>query len=65
MRRVAAITLTLLGLTITGCAKPLFPPNEPRTQFEMHDRMRGGYAPLEESDVFGQPQPALRARLAQ
>jgi hypothetical protein len=47
----------------TGCMKALFPPETPRTQFETYDRMRSRYIPLEEPDVFGTPQPALRARL--
>ncbi|MGA1223388.1 MAG: hypothetical protein ACO31E_02340 [Phycisphaerales bacterium] len=48
-----------------GCQKVLFPTNLPRSQFETHDRMRQRYVPLEEPDVFGNPQPALRARLSQ
>ncbi len=48
-----------------GCHKALFPKDEPRTQFEMHDRMRGGYTPLEEPDVFGNPRPNLRSRLGE
>ncbi|MFM7134714.1 MAG: hypothetical protein ACKO0W_10395, partial [Planctomycetota bacterium] len=47
----------------SGCQRVLFPTDEPRTQFETHDRMRQRYVPLEEPDVFGNPQPALRARL--
>ena len=68
MRRTVATSL-LLGVLLlaalpqAGCQKPLFPPEQPRTQFETHDRMRTGYVPLEEPDVFGNPQPALRTRL--
>ena len=56
-----------LGATLcaAGCAKSLFPSDLPRNQFETHDRMRQAYTPLEEPDVFGTPQPALRARLTQ
>ena len=46
-----------------GCYKPLFPANEPRTQFQTYETMRGTAAPLEKPDVFGNPQPALRERL--
>lgn len=53
-------TCSLLG----GCVKPLFPEDAPRTQFENYDRMRSRYVPLEEPDVFGNMQPALRARLS-
>ncbi len=50
---------------LTGCQRALFPSDLPRNQFETHDRMRQAYTPLEEPDVFGTPQPALRARLTQ
>lgn len=49
----------------TGCQRALFPSDLPRNQFETYDRMRKRYVPLEEPDVFGTPQPALRARLGQ
>ena len=58
------VTPLLVLATLGGCQKILFNPNDPRTQFEVHDRMRQRYIPLEEQDVFGQPQPALRARLS-
>lgn len=58
---IAAAVAVTLGLG--ACAKPLFPENAPRTQFEKFDAMRSGAAPAEEPDVFGRPQPALRARL--
>lgn len=46
-----------------GCQKALFPKKAPRTQFETYDLMRQRYVPLEAPDVFGEPKPALRARL--
>lgn len=71
MRRTSAVgALRLLAAagavacSGAGCQKPLFPENAPRTQFERFDTMRSGAAPKEEPDVFGTPQPALRARLA-
>lgn len=65
-RRLAAAACVLAaGLATAGCAKPLFPKDEPRTQFQAHDQMGSSYTPLEEPDVFGNPQPALRARLLQ
>jgi hypothetical protein len=64
MRRAAAIIALLSGLLLAGCQRALFPDNEPRTQFEVYDQMRWGYVPLEEPDVFGTPQPALRSRLS-
>ncbi|MBL9120776.1 MAG: hypothetical protein JNL80_12775 [Phycisphaerae bacterium] len=66
MRRcLQVIALGAVSVTTAGCIKPLFPADTPRTQFETYDRMRSRYVPLEEPDVFGSPQPALRARLSQ
>ncbi|MHC4220461.1 MAG: hypothetical protein ACYSU7_18630 [Planctomycetota bacterium] len=64
MRRAVVICALPVVMLLAGCHKVLFPDNAPRTQFEAYDRMRGGYTPLEEPDVFGNPQPALRARLS-
>ena len=58
---LAAISIPFLA----GCQRALFPSDEPRTQFEVHDRLRNRFTPLEEPDAFGHPQPALRARLSQ
>jgi hypothetical protein len=68
MRRMRRLSLSLLLLAVIlqcGCNRVLFPKDQPRTQYETYDRMRNGYVPLEEPDVFGNPQPALRARLSQ
>lgn len=65
LRRLALTLAVAAGCgSLAGCFKPLFPPETPRTQFETYDRMRSRYVPLEEPDVFGTPQPALRARLS-
>ena len=58
-----ALLLAIIGLG--GCQRALFPETAPRTQFETYDRMRQRYVPTEEPDVFGNPQPALRARIMQ
>lgn len=51
-------------LVATGCQKVLFPASEPRTQYQRADTLRDRFTPLQEPDVFGNPRPALRARLA-
>ena len=56
--------LLLLVLLAGGCQRSLFSSSAPRTQFETYDTVRQRYVPLEETDVFGNPQPALRARLS-
>jgi hypothetical protein len=48
-----------------GCHKPLFPKDQPRNQFEIYDTMRNANVQLTEPDEFGNPRPALRARLSQ
>jgi hypothetical protein len=70
MRHTQPVKLALMAvgavgalLIAAGCTKPLFPESAPRTQFEKFDAMRTGAAPKDEPDVFGTPQPALRARL--
>ncbi len=69
MKSRTARHLTFLGLLAvvffgSGCQEVLFQKDDPRTQFETHDRLRQRYIPLEEKNVFGEPQPALRARLS-
>lgn len=56
--------MLLLVLLAGGCQRSLFTSSAPRTQFETYDTVRQRYVPLEELDVFGNPQPALRARLS-
>jgi hypothetical protein len=61
------VTALLAGAAIAGgpgCQRVLFADRTPRTQFESFDRMRQRYVPTEEPDVFGNPRPAIKARLA-
>ncbi len=64
MKLLVAITLMGIVLVGSGCQRSLFHANEPRTQFDVHERMRDPYIQLEEPDEFGRPQPALRTRLS-
>jgi len=64
-RRLLGLAALAMIAGLGGCNKPLFPEGTPRTPFEMHDRMRDRARPMTEPDVFGRPQPALRARLGQ
>lgn len=60
----ALLLLAPAATVLSGCQDVLFNSNDPRTQFETHDRLRQRYVPLEEKSVFGESQPALRARLS-
>ena len=63
VRAVPLLLLLLVACSAFGCQRRLFPKDSPRTQFETYDRMRQKFVPLEQVDVFGEPKPALRARL--
>ena len=57
--------LLLMTMALAGCGRTLFVGEKTNlTQFDTYDRMRGEYRPRTEPDVFGTPQPALRARLS-
>ncbi len=49
---LTAVTLPM----VVGCHKVLFPQNEPRTQYQKTDTLRDKFTPLQEPDVFGNPQ---------
>ena len=62
----SSITKTVLFVIFAlgmSCQKPLFPEKNARTQFETYDKLRQQNQPLLVPDEFGNPQPALRARL--
>ncbi len=62
---VVSAAIILISITGTvGCQKPLFPEKSPRNQFDTYDTLRQQNQPLLVPDEFGNPQPALRARLA-
>lgn len=64
-RAAAALSLLITagGLT-TGCAKPLFPRDQARSQYESYDVVRNQAAPRYRFDEFGRATPNLRGRLA-
>ena len=64
-RRSYFILLITASVVMCGCRKTLFKKNEPRNQFEAYNTMRYGLQVTEQPDPFGNPEPALRARLGQ
>ena len=47
-----------------GCTEPLFPRQEPRTQYEQYDELRRQHADRFVEDEFGRLKPNLRGRLS-
>ena len=62
--RSGCCALVVVVGALAGCQEVLFKKDATRTQFETHDRLRQRYVPLEQDNVFGEPEPALRARLS-
>lgn len=64
-KRLTCLTLFLvIFLGVLGCRKALFQKNKQRTQFEAYNTMRYGPQIIEQPDLFGLPEPALRERLS-
>ncbi len=51
--------LTLLA----GCHDPLFPKNEPRSQYSRYEALRGRATPQKKTNALGREEPAVRERL--
>ncbi len=62
-RVVVPVLLVGLGAGLSGCAKPLLSPREPRSQYSRYDLVRNQYAPQYLEDEFGRRIPNLRGRL--
>lgn len=63
-RSAFGLTAVLLGAAVmSGCVKPLFPKDEPRTQYDRFDRVRGKDVPARVTDPYGTPRENTRERL--
>jgi hypothetical protein len=51
-------------VALSGCAKPLFSPEEYRSQFDRFDAARGKYAEQYAYDAYGRRRPNIEGRLA-
>ena len=49
--------------TAGGCGEPLLAENEPRSQYDRYDALRGQRPPATVTDEFGIDKPNLRGRL--
>ena len=61
---VCVVIVSIITAATTGCQKPLFNEKSARNQFDTYDTLRQQNEQLLVPDEFGNPQPALRARLA-
>ena len=61
---MALSLLVSAGALVAGCAKPLFPRDQARSQYESYDAVRNQAAPRYRFNEFGQATPNLRGRLA-
>ena len=59
----ALLAAAALAPTLAGCAKPLLSPDEPRSQYDRSDRLRGRSAPPYLTNEFGDRKPNVRGRL--
>jgi hypothetical protein len=55
--------LGVMGLGVAGCEKPVFTPDEPRSQYDRFDAIRDQRAPSYVFDEFGARRPNVRQRL--
>jgi hypothetical protein len=66
-RRSLALGLAAIGavvvLTSTGCRRPVFSPNEDRSQYDRFDQARDTRTQTLIEDEFGRKVPNLRKRL--
>ncbi|MFA6043665.1 MAG: hypothetical protein WC718_01660 [Phycisphaerales bacterium] len=61
---VRAIGAALVfAVILGGCADPLFSPDEPRSQYDRNDALRGQHAPPYVFDQYGARKPNIRQRL--
>lgn len=62
--RIATLLLAALSLgSVVGCSAPLLTPDEPRSQYDRNDMIRGRRAPSYVYDRYGDRKPNIRGRL--
>ena len=64
--RATGQVATLIGalLVCAGCEKPIFTPDEPRSQYDRMDMVRNTREPSLIPDEFGNLRPNLTGRLS-
>jgi hypothetical protein len=66
-QQIGSILRTAIGVfivaSVAGCGEPLLAENEPRSQYDRYDALRGQRPPAFVTDEFGLDKPNLRGRL--
>lgn len=60
---ISGIVMLLATLFLPACGQPLFSPDEPRSQYDRNDALRGQHAPSYVYDQYGTRRPNIRQRL--
>lgn len=63
-RSVVVAALCASALALVGCEKPIFSPDEPRSQYDRLDKVRNQSEPSYLPDEFGNLKPNLTGRLS-
>ncbi len=63
MRSIVAGLGVAIGLLLGGCQKPVFPEDQPRSQYERYNSLRGRDTATTQLDAFGRERPNLRERM--
>jgi len=63
MARCVGLCLMGIAAVFGGCEKPVFTPEEPRSQYDRFDAIRDQRAPSYVYDEFGSRRPNIRQRL--
>lgn len=66
-RRIVSRVVVAVGIAcaamVGGCGKPIFTPDEPRSQFDRVQAVRDRRVPTRVMDEFGNSRPNIRGRL--
>ncbi len=65
-RRGGVLLMGVVGLALLafgGCSTPIFSPDEPYSQYDRNDALRGKRAPSYIYDQYGTRRPNIRQRL--
>ena len=62
-RTLQLLSILTAGACLAACNKPLFPADQPRTQFERFDQVRNQSTPEYIDDEFGRRRPNVQARI--